>query len=114
MANESGVLPGDHAATKMLLMTYGYGIEWKTSHLNLDPWQRALHMQMPAAIQPPQDTDTVDLATSTFVDDVARKNMGADQHHVQKIATWENKVSDKALDDIGGKQNRDKQQNLVQ
>eukprot|EP00959_Pyramimonas_sp_CCMP1952_P468909 9494029-Pyramimonas_sp.AAC.1 len=114
MANGSGVLPGDHAATKLFVKTYSQGIEWMNSILNMDPWQRALHMKLPAAIQAANDHTKVDLATSTFVDDVARKIMGADQHHIQKVAYWENRVFDQALEEVGGKQNIDKQQNLVQ
>ena len=72
MANGSGVLPGDHAATKLFVKTYGYGVESMIGTLNEDPWQRALHMTMPEAAQSQHDASTVDLATSTFVDDVAR------------------------------------------
>eukprot|EP00959_Pyramimonas_sp_CCMP1952_P187669 3924211-Pyramimonas_sp.AAC.1 len=70
MAHGSGVLPGDHAATKLFVITCGYGVESMTSFLDQGPWQRALHMTMPDAIQSPRDQRTVDRATSTFVDDV--------------------------------------------
>ena len=107
MANGSGVLPGDHAATKLFVKTYGYGVESMIAILNQDPWQRALHMTMPEAVQSQHDTSKVDLATSAFVDDVARKIMGADQDHIKRAASWENSVFDMGLEEIGGAQNRE-------
>eukprot|EP00959_Pyramimonas_sp_CCMP1952_P167152 3493527-Pyramimonas_sp.AAC.1 len=69
---------------------------------------------MPDAIQSTHDQRTVDLATSAFVDDVARKIMGADQYHIQRVASWENRVFDHGLEAVGGAQNRDEQVNFVQ
>ena len=114
MANGSGVLPGDHAATKLFVKTYGYGVESMINTLNEDPWQRALHMTMPEAVQSQHGTSTVDLATSSLVDDVARQSMGAYQDPIQRVASWENSVFDDGLEEIGGAQNRYKPVKLVQ
>eukprot|EP00959_Pyramimonas_sp_CCMP1952_P233217 4873735-Pyramimonas_sp.AAC.1 len=66
MAYQTGALPGDHAATKIFVKAYGKGIQQLIDHMNVDPWQRALHMKMPEQIQAHHHSDPPDLATSVL------------------------------------------------
>eukprot|EP00959_Pyramimonas_sp_CCMP1952_P401505 8412959-Pyramimonas_sp.AAC.1 len=56
----------------------------------------------------------IDLATRGFVDDIGRKDIGANSHHLRKLCAWENLIIDAGLEDIGGAHNREAQYNIVQ
>eukprot|EP00959_Pyramimonas_sp_CCMP1952_P045454 949467-Pyramimonas_sp.AAC.1 len=114
MTNQSGVLPGDHAATKLFVKAYGSGVQKMIDIMDTDPWQRALHTRLPCPLRAEHDLTVTDLATAVFVDDIARKIVGLNMPHFAEVAKWENRVIDHVMQEVGGAQNVEKQMNLVQ
>eukprot|EP00959_Pyramimonas_sp_CCMP1952_P420165 8800753-Pyramimonas_sp.AAC.1 len=81
--------------------------------MDTDPWQRALHTRRPCPLRAEHDRTGTDLATTVFVDDIARKIVELTIPHLTEVATWENRVVDHVMQEVGGAQNIEKHMNLV-